>query len=304
MQVGGQCSCKQNTEGRTCDTCEAGFFNLSAAHLTGCVPCACSSGGSSNGDVTCHATTGQCNCKARVTGVKCDTCVAGFYGLSAHDPAGCSDCNCDPQGTQPGSTCDRVTGQCVCKPGSTGRTCGTCDEGFHSPSQDGCQACNCCASGTLPGSVNRCDKSNGKCSCKSNVEGARCDTCKAGFYNLSAADPQGCTRCSCEPKGVVGDSGQCDLLSGNCTCKRLVIGQRCDQCRPGTWNLSSGSEDGCQPCGCFPKGTVDGDKMRPGEGDAGAGSGGRKGLFRCSPTDPAGAVDRVLALAIFTREIV
>lgn len=34
----------------------------------------------------------------------------------------------------------------------------------------------------------------GQCRCKANVDGARCDRCKAGFFGLSADDPQGCQR--------------------------------------------------------------------------------------------------------------
>ena len=33
----------------------------------------------------------------------------------------------------------------------------------------------------------------GKCRCKENVEGPRCDQCKAGFFGLSEDNPKGCT---------------------------------------------------------------------------------------------------------------
>ena len=32
----------------------------------------------------------------------------------------------------------------------------------------------------------------GQCICKKNVAGARCDTCKTGFYNLQRDNPDGC----------------------------------------------------------------------------------------------------------------
>lgn len=34
----------------------------------------------------------------------------------------------------------------------------------------------------------------GQCRCKEHVQGPRCDRCKAGFFGLSAANPQGCQR--------------------------------------------------------------------------------------------------------------
>lgn len=32
----------------------------------------------------------------------------------------------------------------------------------------------------------------GRCICKTNVQGQRCDTCKPGFWNLRRDDPDGC----------------------------------------------------------------------------------------------------------------
>ena len=40
---------------------------------------------------------------------------------------------------------------------------------------------------------------------------------------------------------------ECDQESGVCRCKPNVIGDKCDRCRPGFYNLSS---TGCQPCMC------------------------------------------------------
>ncbi|CAJ0966339.1 unnamed protein product, partial [Ranitomeya imitator] len=39
------------------------------------------------------------------------------------------------------------------------------------------------------------------------VEGENCDRCKAGYYNLQAQNPEGCTECFC-----FGVSGVCDEL--------------------------------------------------------------------------------------------
>lgn len=265
--IAGQCDCKANTSGRQCDVCKDGFFDLKASHATGCISCGCVLDGTKNRNISCHATSGQCDCKDRVTGAKCNTCKSGFWGLSGREPLGCKTCDCDPFGTTAGNvdTCNSVTGQCSCKPGVIGRKCDACRDGFHSLTPNGCTTCNCSVAGTPPSLLDKCDKTTGSCDCKLNVEGNNCDQCKTGFYNLSQSNPQGCTQCVCDTKGTVGGSGQCEEQSGNCTCKPLVTGQRCNQCKLGTFGLNQSDPSGCQPCNCFPKGTQDGNRKRPGK---------------------------------------
>lgn len=61
-------------------------------------------------------------------------------------------------------------------------------------------ACDCDPDGSENGGV--CDSHDdpslrmiaGQCRCKVHVEGLRCDKCKAGYYGLSADNPQGCRR--------------------------------------------------------------------------------------------------------------
>ena len=43
----------------------------------------------------------------------------------------------------------------------------------------------------------------GRCICKHYVEGDRCDTCRNGYWNRQAGNPEGCER----------ESGQTDLTS-------------------------------------------------------------------------------------------
>lgn len=52
-------------------------------------------------------------------------------------------------------------------------------------------ACDCDPEGSIDGGS--CDQTNGRCLCKENVGGERCDQCKPGFYLLSASNPLGCT---------------------------------------------------------------------------------------------------------------
>lgn len=68
FQEGGQCYCKENVEGRQCDVCKAGYFNLTSEKPLGCQGCECNPLGSLAGDVTCFFETGQCNCKKNVRG--------------------------------------------------------------------------------------------------------------------------------------------------------------------------------------------------------------------------------------------
>ena len=52
--------------------------------------------------------------------------------------------------------------------------------------------------------------------------------------------------------GVSG--GECEgktdsdvgLVAGRCICKTNVNGNRCNQCKPGFWNLQSSNPDGCE----------------------------------------------------------
>ena len=68
--IAGQCECKANTVGRQCDKCKDGFYDLKGSHVTGCISCGCVLDGTKNRNSSCHATTGQCDCKDRVTGTK------------------------------------------------------------------------------------------------------------------------------------------------------------------------------------------------------------------------------------------
>lgn len=52
-------------------------------------------------------------------------CSPGYTGDPRTPGRSCQECECDPYGSLP-IPCDPVTGQCTCKPGSTGWTCAGC----------------------------------------------------------------------------------------------------------------------------------------------------------------------------------
>lgn len=59
-------------------------------------------------------------------------------------------------------------------------------------------ACDCDLSGSLDDGI--CDSrtdplsgdESGRCHCKANIEGRRCDRCKNGFWNFDLNNPEGC----------------------------------------------------------------------------------------------------------------
>ncbi|CAI4221509.1 unnamed protein product [Auanema sp. JU1783] len=73
----GQCLCKRNAGGRTCDRCAEGFYNLQGFNQLGCETCDCDIGGAVRGD--CDIITGQCRCRPRITGRKCDKPIENHY---------------------------------------------------------------------------------------------------------------------------------------------------------------------------------------------------------------------------------
>lgn len=71
LQVGGQCQCKVAVTGRQCENCLPGWSGLKASNPNGCIRCNCSEVGTINtsaGAPSCDQKTGQCQCKANVTG--------------------------------------------------------------------------------------------------------------------------------------------------------------------------------------------------------------------------------------------
>jgi len=49
--------------------------------------CKCDIGGTTDSSIDCDE-TGQCQCKKYVTGLRCDACLGGFFGLNANNTDG------------------------------------------------------------------------------------------------------------------------------------------------------------------------------------------------------------------------
>nr|XP_019599683.1 PREDICTED: usherin isoform X2 [Rhinolophus sinicus] len=256
---GGVCDdCQHNTTGRNCELCEDYFFRPVGADPSAvdvCKSCDCEKGGTRNGSLLCDQIGGQCNCKRRVSGRRCNQCQNGFYNLQELESDGCRPCNCNTSGTVDGDiTCHPNSGQCKCKANVIGLRCDHCNVGFkffQSFNDDGCEPCRC----NLHGSVNTlCNPLSGQCECKNDVQGLQCDTCREHFYGL---DITGCKACDCDTAGSLPGT-VCDARTGQCHCKPNVGGRECSECLDGYVNQQQNNSFLCLPCNCDKAGTVNG----------------------------------------------
>lgn len=133
-QISGECRCKPHVQGRNCDQCEDGYYNIISGE--GCQSCNCNPIGSIN--QTCNLYTGQCHCRPGITGLACDRCEDYKYGFSSE---GCKNCDCDPIGST-GAQCNPM-GQCPCLDNVEGRRCDRCKENKYDR-QRGCVDCPDC----------------------------------------------------------------------------------------------------------------------------------------------------------------
>ncbi|XP_015782759.1 agrin isoform X2 [Tetranychus urticae] len=96
--------------------------------------------------------------------------------------AGCPDiCACNRLGSI-GTTCDPVSRQCSCKPGVGGLKCERCEPGYWglhkiSDGNAGCIPCSCNEYGSVR---DDCEQTTGRCVCKDNAIGMKCDVCVPG----------------------------------------------------------------------------------------------------------------------------
>uniref|UniRef100_A0A8C7G450 Laminin, alpha 1 n=1 Tax=Oncorhynchus kisutch TaxID=8019 RepID=A0A8C7G450_ONCKI len=252
-----QCECPMGYSGTSCESCSSGFYRLGGILFGGnCLQCECN-----NHATECDINRVCLDCTHNTTGPHCDQCLHGYYGNpSEGTPEDCQRCACPLTVATnnfsptcllegPGQvTCDR------CQQGYTGTKCERCANGYHGdPTVAGqeCVVCEC--NGNVdPWEPGHCDTSSGMClKCHSHTSGDQCERCEDGYYG-DAITAKNCQACGCHDKGSY--SGVCDLLTGQCTCKPNVVGEKCDQCQVGFHGLLSGQ--GCRECDCIQSGSV------------------------------------------------
>ncbi|EHH19538.1 hypothetical protein EGK_02217, partial [Macaca mulatta] len=271
----GRCYCRPNFSGERCDVCAEGFTGFPSCyreHLPATpsssndtreqvlpagqiVMCGCSPAGTL--PEGCDE-AGRCPCQPGFAGPHCDQCHPGYHGFP-----NCQPCHCSAEGSLH-AACDPRSGQCSCRPRVTGLRCDTCVPGaYNFPYCEGWSS--------APTAGDSCEWGGGSCVCRANVEGPSCDRCKPGFWGLSPSNPEGCTRCSCDPRGTLGGVAECQPGTGQCFCKPHVCGQACAACKDGFFGLDQADYFGCRSCRCDAGGAL-GQSCEP-----------RTGACRCRP---------------------
>ncbi|XP_014252287.1 laminin subunit alpha [Cimex lectularius] len=212
--------------------CKRSIFSLTTNYNGGALKCGCNPEGSKHH--YCAPFGGQCECRDFVIGRRCEECKAGYYGFP----------NCKPCKCQEWAHCDKETGHCSCPKNMEGEKCERCKPNTYNYQLPiGCTDCDCHPQGVVNGNL-QCDMNSGACSCKENIGGNRCDSCKPGYYSFPY-----CEECECDLRGTTYEI--CDAERyGECKCKKNVEGVVCDLCAPGTFNLNQENEDGCTECFC------------------------------------------------------
>ncbi|AVR29795.1 laminin-type epidermal growth factor [Three spot gourami iridovirus] len=208
------------TKNNACEECLEGSFG-DPSGLRGpvrpCSRCRCSGNIDDNPVGQCDPETGEClRCLHNTDGFFCDRCAEGYYGnaLTSDPNHKCKDCGCNVQGSSH-PLCDKVTGQCVCKPYVIGPKCDLCLPGYYGLQNGTCKPCSCHPIGTR-----MCDTRTGHCDCNNGAYGEQCDQCMPGYFNTHA----GCEPCMCHPNHST--SLECNQY-GQCVCKEGFTGQMC-----------------------------------------------------------------------------
>uniref|UniRef100_A0A8B9ZUN8 Laminin subunit beta 3 n=1 Tax=Anas zonorhyncha TaxID=75864 RepID=A0A8B9ZUN8_9AVES len=270
MQVHGRCECQHNTAGPHCERCAALYNARPWAPADDNDPHECQRCNCNGHSTSCHfdpevfrssggVSGGVCdNCQHNTAGNNCERCQTNYFRNQRQDlthPEACLPCECDPDGTVPGSICDPLTGRCVCKENVQGERCHLCKPGFAQLAHAnpmGCRRCSCNVLGTRQDMP--CDDETGQCSCLPNVVGAECDQCAAGHWDMASG--RGCRPCDCHPGGSL--STHCNQFTGQCSCREGFAGRTCsaaqqEQACPD--RHYGNARVGCTECNCDFQGT-------------------------------------------------
>nr|XP_054596449.1 laminin subunit alpha-3 isoform X2 [Nothobranchius furzeri] len=160
-------------------------------------------------------------------------CRDSARALVAAYNGGALPCDCNMSGST-GTLCEPIGGQCPCRQHIIGRKCSKCATGFYGFPY--CRPCQC--------GRRLCDEVTGRCICPPQTVKPICEVCQSETFSYHPL--LGCENCGCTPKGINPDAGlQCDPVTGQCSCKPLVVGRQCDQCSPGYYRFPD-----CVPCDC------------------------------------------------------
>ncbi|ROL46627.1 Laminin subunit beta-4 [Anabarilius grahami] len=279
-QTTGQCSCRDGVTGRRCDKCYPGYYGFPLCRrcqcnrckdgyvgdpVSGqpCEPCLCPDVNGSGRFFAIYCNNdpypgaSNCECLPGHTGLHCDSCAPGYYGDLRLPGGRCEECCCnnniDPRD---GNACDAVTGECLrCLHNTDGPHCQRCKIGYYGNalSQD-CKECSCDRRGTddtkcPAGSPCFCDQESGQCPCRRGVNGALCNECEDGYWNLDGES--GCKPCNCDREHAL--SYVCDKITGQCFCQPEYGGRKCDECGP---NHFGNPDIQCMSCDCNMEGTI------------------------------------------------
>ncbi|XP_014204068.2 laminin subunit alpha-1 [Copidosoma floridanum] len=145
----GHClGCGENTSGPNCEICAESFYG--DPNFGGCKECPCPQTDKkfSNTCVLRPDNEVVCVCKPGYAGARCERCSYGHYGYPSTPGGRCEPCNCNEAGSA-SDECDTETGQCNCRPGSTGRDCSQCTAERHVFVGPNCVSCNDNCTGLL-----------------------------------------------------------------------------------------------------------------------------------------------------------
>ncbi|XP_071947989.1 laminin subunit gamma-1-like [Antedon mediterranea] len=249
------CTCPQGYVGQSCESCTVGYFRDPpyGDPFARCVPCECN-----NHATVCSPDSGICRCEDNTEGDNCQRCSKGYYGVATRgNREDCLPCPCPDQSECMQDSLGEVI--CIrCPEGYIGNRCDVCADGYygdpagHNGPASRCNRCTC--GGNIDSNaVGNCDSTTGEClKCIYNTAGFFCEYCADGYYGDAMADPKGqCQPCECNVHG----SGYltCDR-NGVCHCQENVLGDKCDECYDGYFNIASGN--GCEACGCSPTGST------------------------------------------------
>ncbi|KAF3696520.1 Laminin subunit beta-2 [Channa argus] len=167
-----------------------------------------------------------------------EMCAKLICSISSIIHDGALPCKCNPQGSLSGE-CEKVGGQCRCKPNVMGRYCDQCAPGTYGFGVSGCTACDCHSEGSLS---HQCDPVTGQCHCRQGATGRKCSDCQPGQWGFPSCSP-----CQCN-----GHADLCDPHTGECmNCRDYTAGHFCERCIDGFFgNPVLGSGEHCRPCPC------------------------------------------------------